>query len=103
MDILPALLFFLIILLAPILIYLDAAHHSIGRVKEKKFSIPAGAWAFLGAIPFLNILVIITYVLSRQALIRRAKSHPVILSREHKIGITLMIVLAALAGLAAIL
>jgi hypothetical protein len=78
-------------------IYWDATSHGIGRVPGvvSVFNMSAGAWA--SAALLLWIVAFPAYLLNRNALLRRAKEHPVkVTNRSVKLvvlavaGITLM-------------
>jgi hypothetical protein len=61
----------------PLAVYRDATGHGIGRITGDPTSLPAGVWGILSAIPVLNILSLVAYVILRQDLIEMARVHPV--------------------------
>jgi hypothetical protein len=80
----------------PVLIYLDATHHRIGKVPADKGSVSAPAWALWTLIPFLGWLLAVDYLISRQELIRRARIYPVIVTGKRQQATCLLILAASL-------
>lgn len=81
--------FLLIFISVPILVYLDATKHRIGYILKNTF--PAGLWATLSLPPF-TFVTLIVYVIKRQKLIDAAKMQPAVVSTKRKtISIVLLL------------
>jgi hypothetical protein len=87
----------LILIMIPVLIYLDATHHRIGEVPADETSASALTWALWTMIPFLGLVLACGYLSDRRELIQQAQRHPVVVPSARQ-NLTCLLVLAASMG-----
>src|SRR5690242_9090039 len=66
----------LILVLLPVIVYIDATDHRIGEHSANVGSRSAGAWAFWALIPVVGPVIAYCYFMARKDLVRQAKLYP---------------------------
>ena len=90
-----SLLLFLLVIISPSLIYLDASKHNIGKgTTTGFFNMSAGAWA--ASTILFTILAVPSYLILRKKLIEKAKINPVYISTGKRIFRVILVSVIAL-------
>ncbi|MCE2927776.1 MAG: hypothetical protein LW823_09085 [Rickettsiales bacterium] len=86
----------LLLMVSPVLVYLDAIKHRIGKIPADKslFNMKAGGWA--AGVLIFAILFLPAYLIKRGALISKARISPVEVSKEQKIKSLVIIIFFSL-------
>lgn len=85
----PTVLFIIL----PVIVYLDAASHGIGKHKSgsRYLNMSAGAWA--AAVILLGSIGLFIYLLKRRSLIQAAHSDNVLLGVSHRATVALLVLI----------
>jgi hypothetical protein len=76
-----------IFLILALVIYFDATHHKIGKVKGEKgfLNMTAGGWATVASFTYIGLIAVVLYAVKRKKLLEKAALHPVEIGMIHRI------------------